>query len=433
MDSASSKLYKQKNISNKLLNLSSLLLCLIPLTLQTGPFLPDLFLSIIALIFLYISLKEKDYKYYKNKFIIFFIFFYFYLIFNSILSENIIFSLSSSLFYFRGFIFALAVWHLINKNNQIIKYFSFALLISFIIAIISGYFQYIFGFNLIGINSFYNFRLTLPFNDNLIIGGYLSRLFPLLIALLIYKLNLGTKLNIFIVFILILTFILIFLSGERTAIALILITIFYMTFMTYGYRFIKIISLILSIALIFFIININTHFKETVIDRTISQVMPKDGDSNIKIFSSVHESHYIAGWKMFKDKPLLGIGVNLFRINCHKKEYNYDSNSCTTHPHNSYIQLLSETGIIGIIFLLLVLIYVTIISFRQIYSLLFNRSGYINNYQVCLLTAIILTIFPFLPTQNFFNNWVNVIYFLPVGFYLHSLYESDNNYEKRIN
>ena len=30
--------------------------------------------------------------------------------------------------------------------------------------------------------------------------------------------------------------------------------------------------------------------------------------------------------------------------------------------------------------------------------------------------AIFVTLFPFVPTGSFFNNWLNIIYFLPVGF-----------------
>ena len=32
-------------------------------------------------------------------------------------------------------------------------------------------------------------------------------------------------------------------------------------------------------------------------------------------------------------------------------------NGCTTHPHNFYLQLLSETGIFGFLFIILLFIY----------------------------------------------------------------------------
>ena len=76
-------------IRNSLVNFSSLLLCLIPFALLTGPFVPDLFVSILGIIFLLISIKEKDWQYYKNKFFLIFILFYIYILSRSLLSENV--------------------------------------------------------------------------------------------------------------------------------------------------------------------------------------------------------------------------------------------------------------------------------------------------------------------------------------------------------
>ena len=62
----------KNNTQNRLINLSSILLVLIPLTLISGPFIPDLFLVIIVIIFISITYTNKEYEIYKNKFLIFF-------------------------------------------------------------------------------------------------------------------------------------------------------------------------------------------------------------------------------------------------------------------------------------------------------------------------------------------------------------------------
>ena len=49
---------------------------------------------------------------------------------------------------------------------------------------------------------------------------------------------------------------------------------------------------------------------------------------------------------MFLDNKILGVGVKNFRNFCNVEKYKVDR-SCTTHPHNTYIQILAETGIIG--------------------------------------------------------------------------------------
>ena len=54
---------------------------------------------------------------------------------------------------------------------------------------------------------------------------------------------------------------------------------------------------------------------------------------------------------IFFDNKLIGSGPNTYRKLCNKDEYNVNEFSCSTHPHNTYLQL-SETGIIGLGFIL---------------------------------------------------------------------------------
>ena len=44
------------------------LIVFLPIALVTGPFLSDLSVSLISIIFLYMSFKDKLYKYYQNIF-----------------------------------------------------------------------------------------------------------------------------------------------------------------------------------------------------------------------------------------------------------------------------------------------------------------------------------------------------------------------------
>ena len=230
----------------------SILLCLIPLALLTGPFLPDLFLSIISICFLYLAITEKDWKYFKNLFFLIFSLFYLYLVLCSLLSENVSSSLRSSLFYFRFIIFSLAVWYIINNNKNILKIFTYSLLITFIFALLDGYLQFFYSTGIFNIDS-PNHRLTLLYDDKLILGGYLVRLFPLLIGLLIYNFEFTNKNFNFFIIILIATEVLIYLSGERTAIALLAIISLFLIFLIIKFKLIRIFTLILSITAIVFL------------------------------------------------------------------------------------------------------------------------------------------------------------------------------------
>ena len=92
------------------------------------------------------------------------------------------------------------------------------------------------------------------------------------------------------------------------------------------------------------------------------------------------------------------------------------------HPHNFYIQLLAETVIIGFLFLFSALIYFLYSALRQFKSIILKQKRPLTDYQVCLLAGILITVWPFTPNGNFFNNWLMVAYSLPIGFYLQSIY-----------
>ena len=53
-----------------------ILFSLIPFFLITGPFLSDLSVSLISILFLIYCFKEKDFSFFKNKFFYFFVFNY---------------------------------------------------------------------------------------------------------------------------------------------------------------------------------------------------------------------------------------------------------------------------------------------------------------------------------------------------------------------
>ena len=172
---------------NFFINCASVLLCLVPLALLTGPFLPDLFISLISIIFLFYTLKEKNFSYFKNKFFYFFIIFYLFLITSSLLSDNPYLSLESSLFYFRFFIFSLSVWFLIDNNKFLLQKFSIVFIITYLFAILDGIFQ------IFSINNIFGYecglRMCLSFNDRMILGSYFVRLLPILLACLLFYLR----------------------------------------------------------------------------------------------------------------------------------------------------------------------------------------------------------------------------------------------------
>ena len=82
----------------------------------------------------------------------------------------------------------------------------------------------------------------------------------------------------------------------------------------------------------------------------------KNYEEVIILKGSGHGGIFRASYKMWKDQPIFGFGLKSFRIKCWEfspprtEEYIRDGAlaiGCSTHPHNYYLELLSESGIIG--------------------------------------------------------------------------------------
>ncbi len=407
-------------MKNSLTNISALCLYLLPLALLTGPFLPDLFISLIGIIFIYFSVSEKKWHYYINKFFIFFLIFTVYLIFISLISKHTFHSLTSSLFYFRFGLFSLGVWYLLENKLNVINIFSISIFVTFVIALVDGYIQYFFGMNIFGFKG-EGVRMTLLLNDENILGGYLSRLFPLLIGSIIISFAEKKSYLYFGFILLIFTDVLIYITGERTAFGLLFISTFYIIFLISKYKLFRIATFTISLLIIILITFFNPSIKDRNIDHTLNQIGINDDSDEMILFSKDHHKYAITSFRIFKENPFFGMGPNTFRIACKNKNFAVDDKSCSTHPHNTYIQLFSEVGIIGTIPVIFIFLMILIKTFHHIYSKFFYKRNILSDYQICLLACFLLTLWPFLPTQNFFNNWISVIYYLPVGFYLHSL------------
>ena len=386
-----------------------------------GPFFPDLIVSVSALFFLYYVFKNKNFYYFFNKPLIIFFIFCIYCIFISLfIAEDILLSFESSLFYFRIGVFSCFIWYLIDKDKDILTYFYYALILCFSILIIDGYFQYFTGANLFGFKIIGN-RISSFFGDELIMGSYLSRLFPLLFALFLVKQK--QKFEIYFIGLLfILIDVLIYLSGERSAFFFLNISTVFIIILIKEYQKFRLVTFILATICIT-VLSLNAS---NLSDRMFK--IPAENMGFVKrskkptIFSQTHDNLIHNAYNMFKDQPILGHGPKMFRVLCKKKNYTVGKESCKTHPHNFYLQLLAETGIIGSLFLFIALGYVLYASLIQLKSIIFKQKRPLTDYQICLLAGILITVWPLSPNGNFFNNWLMITYSLPVGFYLQSVY-----------
>ena len=424
-------LFSKKDYSEKIIYY---LLVLLPITLVSGPFLSDLSVTIISILFIKISYSKKLFFYYQNKYSKIFGLFIIILIVTSFFSLDPIISFKKVIFFFRFWIFALAVWYILDHENKLIKHLIISFTLVFLILIIDGYIQYFFKANMFGW-PMQGVRLSSMFKDELILGSYLSRMLPVFFALLIFT-KFDKKIYKYVLFFLIFVGVetLIFLSGERAAFFFVNASSLMLIITMKNYKIFRIFSIITSVFLIFVLINFYPESKDRIIDKTIVQSGFEKSDTSIDlnknektkltqkyIFSIEHHNHYISSLKMFRDNKVTGIGPRMFRFTCVKEKYNLWE-GCSTHPHNTYVQLLAETGLIGFIYGLIIFIIIFFSIIKHFVFKFFKNKIIFSDYQLCLLSAIMISIWPFVPTGGLFNNWLNIIYFFPAGFYLNSVY-----------
>jgi O-antigen ligase len=269
------------------------------------------------------------------------------------------------------------------------------------------------GTNIIGFSKS-GVRISSFFGNELILGSYLSRLFPLLFALFVLKEKKQLELySMNILFILLSG--LIYISGERSAFFLFIFSYVFIIIFLEKFKKLKIILLVLSLILILVLTFNFSEVKNRMISDPINSIKKS-------IFTTEHDSLIRTAFNMFLDKPIFGHGPKMFRVICKDEKYATGVSPCMTHPHNFYVQLLAETGIIGFSFLFSAFAYVLYCAYRQFKSIVLRQKRYLTDYQVCLLAGILITVWPLSTNGNFFHNWLMIVYSLPVGFYLHSIY-----------
>ena len=298
-------------------------------------------------------------------------------------------------------------------------------------------FQLIFGLNLFGYPVLNDPTqiLTSFFNDEKKLGSYIVRLLPFFLAITHYL-----KLDKYTIYILIISTVFVFLASERVALFLFLFIFISSIFVLKNKT--SLIILITSI-LILLLSADEMRFKKYSI-HTLKQIGILDASWNqsfgkLRYFSKEHEDLALTALIISKDKMLTGNGIKNFHLACSllkidqkKNNINYlsffqrnNELSCSTHPHNTYLQILSEIGLFGFLFILSFFIKI----FYSNIIILFK--GNFNNIRIASYFAnlgIIINLFPVIPSGSFFNNWMSLMWFYPLGFwlYLNLLYKKFN-------
>ncbi|MDA7638683.1 O-antigen ligase family protein [Candidatus Pelagibacter sp.] len=303
------------------------------------------------------------------------------------------------------------------------------MLLCFSSLIVDGYTQFIFGKNLFGHALYNDYRVSSFFGSELILGSYMARFFPILFALFIFFDQ--SKKNKVMLFFMTIVFILaeglIFISGERLALFFMNLSAVFIILMIKEYKIYRFWTYILSLCLIIVLMILFPNSKERFIDKTIYD-FTYNTDDKIYIFSKPHNDMYTTGYRIFLDNKFFGVGPRQFRNTCDQDKYNVSKYSCETHPHHTYIELLSEAGILAFLLVAGLFILICYLSIKHfVFKFIRDKKGIFNDFEVCLLSIILISLWPFSPSGSFFNNWMSIVYYFPVGLLLWQRAKSKNS------
>ena len=96
------------------------------------------------------------------------------------------------------------------------------------------------------------------------------------------------------------------------------------------------------------------------------------------------------------------------------ERYFIDDGRCSTHPHNFLAQILVESGLVGgIIYLFIFLLIIKDFIF------IYLKKDDQNKPILIILIGCFVSFFPFIPSGNFYNNWLSITIYLQLSLYLY--------------
>ena len=431
-------------------NFFSLLLALMPISFIAGNMIINI--NILLIIFSVLILYGRDLFSVKffilDKIIIFFFFFILGTgIFNdiSLYLEHQSFSVwrgyfsttIKSLLFFKYLFLYFTLKFLVEKNLLNLKFFFISCSLSSIFVSLDIVLQLIYGKDIFGFEAPSDLRkLGGPFGDELIAGGFIQRfsVFSFFVIPLFFNKISKKTLMIIIPTLFIIFFLGLIFSGNRMPLLLFvllicLIAIFQKQTLKYFFPFLLLFSIIFLLAF-----NFNNKVKKNfqsfynqmskIVVIVVNQKNYKNNNipQYLKEFASFYET-----WRLNK---YIGGGIKNFRYYCHVRD-NIDPDSnfvCNMHPHNYYLEILTETGLLGFFTILGIF---TIVLYNSFFKKYISKNEFENNNIIVpFIFLFIIEIFPIKSTGSFFTTG-NASYLFLILAILVALTQKDNLIDKK--
>ena len=380
----------------------------LPISLFIGSTISNLTIILIVVFFCFDHIKYKTFNILKDK-ILPILSIYIYLILNAIfISQNV-----DSMVRAIGFIrfpllaFALAYYFSLHNNkyqDKIIK----AWFVIYIIVTIDIIFEFIVGYNLLGLKSTYPGRIASFTGDEMKIGAYF---YGFLIFSFFFLQKHFDKQKYLFLFLFLITALLI---GERSnLLKFFILTLALFLFIDKKFFWRKIFTIISFIIIGSIIIKFVPAIKSRFVHHLYSSSFAKVERFNIEnlVKVNLHINHYHTAVQVFKKNLLFGVGIKNFRNESYKIEYNpiEGVNGGGNHPHQLHFEILSELGIVGYILIFGTMLYLIIKNIK-----ILNKTK--NIYLIGSILFILVSLVPILPSGSFFTSYSAAFFWIGFSF-----------------
>ncbi len=359
-----------------------------------GPFIllierspADIWLSILAVLFLVKIILHRDFSWVKNSWVMATLLFWCACLVAAAISVNPIYSLSESVVWIRFPLFAMATAFWLGRDRRLLN------MMIFIVGVGMVVMSAILAAELV-IEGQKGGRLLWPYGDKNP-GNYLAKAgMPAFCVMVALAFNSRSKLAYVLALLVTLSLLISVAVGERINFILRFCASILGAF-SWKFERSNILIKLLFFTFIVLGIAVSQGGGQGRFTSAIISDLPFSENSD---YFRVMGGGLIA----FADSPWLGIGTATYRLECPDLLPELSSFRCDNHPHNYYIQLLAETGIIGFLCGVLMIGSIILTTFKE---------AILNNRDVVSSTAFIVPLamfFPIQSTADFFGQWNNI-------------------------
>lgn len=389
----------------------SLFLWLLPALLLFSRALADATVVLVGLLFLLRSYRQKNWAWLQQPWFRLALVFWAYLILvNLPMSISPEQSLKNALSFIRWPVFAMALayWLLAKRTQQwtLLK----GLLFTCLFVTVDTFWQYLFDVDWFGIERFSDNRLTGPFR-NPVPGTLMLRVWFIALFAVFFWQSLANRADrqvVIIPLLLLIAMSFTFITGERMALLLVSLggVLVLSALMIEARRYRR--RLLIGVAGMILTGSLLLLASPEMMQRSVLSI----GDKLADFTGSDYGRVFSAAWRIWQANFWFGTGFDSYQLVCEQMQVLATSRAPCTHPHNVYLELGAETGLIG----LLLFICLLAALYRAALSPVIQARAWLHTS--LSLSVLTVSFWPLMGGISLLSNWVAALVWLGVGWAL---------------